>query len=204
MRRIFPIGAIAATAFLVGCVTAVGTAYGPVNASGYGYSETRIESTRYRVVFRGDGATPPGTVESFALRRAAELTLQADRDWFRVVSSDLRGEERGGVNVGAGFGTGSYGRRGGVSVGVGGDLGKVGGRQLYTARLEIIIGEGEKPDEPSVYDAASVFAATGEGMPADGARLRPTDGSPTFDDDAIESYEPSDAETPMADENTES
>jgi len=155
------IGLVAALA-LAGCVTAVGTAYAPAGEKGYGYQDTRIESDRYRIVFSGDGATSPDLVEDYALLRAAELTVENGYDWFRIVSRNLSGEERGGVGLGAGVGSGSYGRRGGVNVGVGGNFGNVGGREFYTARLEILCGSGEQPDDGEVYDARSVMESIRE------------------------------------------
>ncbi|MEL7487373.1 MAG: hypothetical protein AAGJ87_09195 [Pseudomonadota bacterium] len=146
---------------LAGCVTATGTAYAPADSRGYGYEEVRLEQDRFRIIFRGDGATPPDIVEDFALLRAAELTVENGYDWFRVVGRDLNGEERGGANVGLGVGSGSFGRRGGVSVGVGGDLGRVGSRRFFTARLEALFGSGEKPDDGEVYDARSIIDSIG-------------------------------------------
>jgi hypothetical protein len=135
------------------CATAVGTAYAPAGKNGYGYSETRIEEGRYRVTFAGDGATPAGTVEDYALLRAADLAIAGGYDWFRVVGRSVDEAENGGVGIGAGLGGG--GRN--VGVGVGGNLGTVGARKFYTARLEVIFGRGEKPaDMPSVYDARSL------------------------------------------------
>ncbi len=157
--RTLMIAALAALAS--GCVSADGTAYGPADAKGYGYEDARIEADRFRVIFRGDGATPVDVVEDYALLRAAELTLDNGYDWFRVVARDLNAEDRGGVGLGGGFGTGSYGGRGGVSVGVGGDLGTVGGRRFFTARLEILAGAGEQPDDGEVYDARSVIETIG-------------------------------------------
>lgn len=143
--------------FAAACATAIGTAYQPADSNGFGYAEQRVESDRYRVSFAGDGATPPDLVEDFALLRAAELAAAGGYDWFRVVGRSLSADERGGVGVGAGVGTGSYGRRSGVSVGVGGDLGTIGGRKFYTARLEVLMGAGKKPEGPDVYDARSVI-----------------------------------------------
>lgn len=148
---------MAATWLLAACATAVGTAYGPADANGYGYTEMRIEADRYRVSFAGDGATPPEVVEDYAMLRAAELAIENGYDWFRVVGRSMDEEEKGGVGVGAGLGTGSYGRRSGVSVGVGGDLGTIGGRRFFTARLEVLMGKGDKPDDPAAYDARSLI-----------------------------------------------
>ncbi|MEL6360018.1 MAG: hypothetical protein AAFR21_02955 [Pseudomonadota bacterium] len=151
------LGAIASIILVAACATAKGTPYAPADQKGYGYEDTKIESNRYRVVFAGDGGTPPAVVEDFALLRAAELTRDAGFDWFRVIARDLSAEEKGGVGVGAGVGSGSYGRRSGVSVGVGGDLGTIGARRFFTSRLEILMGSGESPEGIDVYNAASVI-----------------------------------------------
>ncbi|MEZ5897054.1 MAG: hypothetical protein R3C51_11715 [Parvularculaceae bacterium] len=151
---------VAAMLTLGACATAVGTAYGPADSKGYGYTQTRIEADRYRVSFAGDGATPPELVEDYALLRAAELAVENGYDWFRVVGRSLDGEEKGGVGLGAGVGTGSYGGRSSVGVGVGGNLGTVGARRFYTARLEVLFGSGDAPvDNAGVYDARSVISS---------------------------------------------
>lgn len=138
---------------LAACATAVGTAYAPAGKNGYGYSDTRIEEGRYRITFAGDGATSPDTVEDFALLRAAELALAGGFDWFRVVGRSIDEQEKGGVGIGGGLGGG--GRN--VGVGVGGNLGTVGARKFYTARIEVIMGKGDKPaDGQGVYDARSL------------------------------------------------
>lgn len=138
------------------CATAVGTDYAPADRKGYGYSDTRIEADRYRIVFAGDGATPPEAVEDYALLRAAELTLASGYDWFRVIGRSLDAEDKGGVGIGAGVGGGNFGRRSGVSVGVGGNLGTIGAKRFFTARLEVLLGVGPVPEGAEVYDAASV------------------------------------------------
>jgi len=153
MRNIL---AVLSFAVLAACATAVGTAYGPADSKGYGYTETRIEADRYRIVFAGDGATSADDVEDYALLRAAELAVANGYDWFRVIGRTLDEQEKGGVGIGAGFGGG--GRN--VGVGVGGNLGNVGARKFYTARIEVLFGKGEKPSEQSggpVYDANSLI-----------------------------------------------
>ncbi len=142
---------------LAACAAAGPVAYGPAGVDKFGYSETKIEDDRYRIVYRGSGGMPPEIVEDYALRRAAELALTSGYDWFRVVSRDISHEERGGVSIGAGFGTGSYGRRSGTSVGVGGNVGNVGASDYFTVRMEVIMGEGDAPDDGGAYDAASVI-----------------------------------------------
>lgn len=148
-------GALAAAA----CAATGPAAYGPADERGFGYEDTRIESDRYRVVYRGSGGMPPEQVDDYALLRAAELTLANGYDWFRVAARNMSREQRGGVSLGAGVGTGSYGRRSSVGVGVGGDFGRVGAQDFFTARLEVLMGEGEAPDDEAVYDAASLLAS---------------------------------------------
>lgn len=149
-------------ALLAACAAAGPAAYGPSEDGRFGYDETRIEADRYRIVYRGSGGMPPEMVEDYALRRAAELALANGYDWFRVVGRDLAHEERGGASIGVGFGTGSYGRRGGASVGVGGNVGRVGANDYFTARIEVLMGSGEKPGDEAVYDAASVLDSIAE------------------------------------------
>lgn len=72
---------------LASCETA--TPYQPLsprNAQSGGYTETRIESNRWRVSFRGNSLTSRGTVENYLLYHAAELTLQQGFDWFEMAN----------------------------------------------------------------------------------------------------------------------
>lgn len=151
--------------FLSACVAAGPADYGPADDKGFGFDEQQIEDGRFRVVYRGSGGMPPELVEDYALRRAAELSIANGYDWFRVVGADVSGEERGGVSLGAGLGSGSYGRRSGVSVGVGGDLGRIGAQEYVTIRMEVLMGAGEKPEEGEVYDARSVLDQLGRPAP---------------------------------------
>jgi hypothetical protein len=152
---------------LAACATAVGTAYAPADSKGYGYRETKIESDRYRVSFAGDGATPRAVVEDYALLRAAELADANGYDWFRVVGRDLDVSDRGGVGLGLGVGGVSYGSSSAVGVGVGGDVGNVGGRRYFTARLEVLMGKGAKPEGEDVYDARATIQAIRSRMNAE-------------------------------------
>ncbi|MEM8936622.1 MAG: hypothetical protein AAGC77_09470 [Pseudomonadota bacterium] len=156
------LSALFAFLFLASCAATGPAEYGAANGGDFGYRETQIEADRFRVVYQGSGGMPPEVVEDFALRRAAELAIAGGYDWFRVVGSNISGEERGGVSLGAGLGTGSYGRNTGVSVGVGGDLGRVGAQDYFTAQIEVLMGSGEKPDHPNIYDARSILNTVGE------------------------------------------
>lgn len=79
---------LAATALmLAACATS--TPYQPAEGGrGYGFSDQRIESNRYRITFRGNSVTPRETVENALLYRAAELTSQLGYDYFIMLEND--------------------------------------------------------------------------------------------------------------------
>ncbi|HBS33824.1 MAG TPA: hypothetical protein DEA50_01935, partial [Parvularcula sp.] len=82
--------------------------------------------------------------------------LAGGYDWFRVVGRSIDEQEKGGVGIGAGLGGGGRNVGGGVS----GNLGNIGARKFYTARIEVIMGKGDKPtDGQGVYDARSLSDA---------------------------------------------
>jgi hypothetical protein len=141
--------------------------YGPqTGANGQGYAEQRIESNRYRVTYNGVGA--PGPVADYALLRAAELTLGQGYDWFEVTQrwTDGRLDSAGGLrpSVSIGAGSSSYGgryggyRSSGVGVGVGLNF---SGPSPTSTTLEVVMGNGERPDRPNAYDASSVRDSLG-------------------------------------------
>jgi transketolase N-terminal domain/subunit len=92
-----------------------------------------------------------------ALRRAAELTVQNGYQWFNVVSryTDLADGSYSptGPTIGIGGSSGSFGS--GIGVGVGFNFG--GNSRQYEATLEILMGRGAKPADPSTYDAQQVL-----------------------------------------------
>ncbi|WP_332659645.1 CC0125/CC1285 family lipoprotein [Brevundimonas sp.] len=129
---------------------------------GQGYAEQRIESNRYRVTYNGVGAAGP--VADYALLRAAELTTSEGYDWFEVTQRWIDGRPDSGgsfqPNVGVGFGGSSYdgGRYGnystsGVGIGVGLNF---SGPSATSTTLEVIMGNGPRPDRPNAYDAREV------------------------------------------------
>ncbi|OYW25118.1 MAG: hypothetical protein B7Z44_19660, partial [Caulobacter sp. 12-67-6] len=128
------------------------TAYGPaLDRDGMGFREQRIEDQRYRVSFRANPDMKAPEVENLALRRAADLTLQNGYQWFQVVSrmTDVVGgsQSGGGPTVGIGGGTGSYGSS--LGIGLGFALG--GDSRQFESTLEILMGRGVKPSDPSAY-----------------------------------------------------
>ena len=131
---------------------------------GQGYAEQRIESNRFRVTYTGVGA--PGPVMDMALLRAAELTTAEGHDWFEVARrwTDGRPDSAGGmrpsvgVSYGAGRGSGRYGDYSASGVGVGVGLNFSGPSRTSTT-LEVVMGDGPRPDRPDVHDAREVQAS---------------------------------------------
>lgn len=156
MLRILAFAAAALT--LSACASTPPTYTPAASATAAGYSETQIESNRYFVTYRASGSADAALIQDYALLRAADLTLQNNREWFWVDRRSLDGQGQSrGPSFGIGVGGGSYGGRGGVggSVGLSVPLGNRGER-ARAATLEIRFGEGPKPDEPNAYDARSI------------------------------------------------
>ncbi|WOI53050.1 CC0125/CC1285 family lipoprotein [Parvularcula sp. LCG005] len=129
-------------------------AYGPsLERDDFGYREQRIETNRYRVVYR---APDRGMAMDGALRRAAELTVAQGYDYFEVVSRDTDAERRGRSGPSVGIGGSTGGRNSGVGVGISLPLGG-GNAEEVTARLEVLMGRGTKPDTGEAYDARVVL-----------------------------------------------
>jgi hypothetical protein len=134
--------------------------YGPAaSPSASGYSETPIEQGRWRVTFHGGSGASVQRVDDLALLRSAELTLAQGYDWFRVTDRYTQtGGGGGGPFLSLGGGGGSFGR--GSAVGVGGDVGfDLSGGPRVTRSLDIVMGRGDRPSDPDVYDARQVKAA---------------------------------------------
>lgn len=72
--------------FLAGCMSP----YQPSGLGG-GYTDMALSKDTYFVTFRGNGVTPPDVVQSYVLRRSAELTLNKGYKFFVITS--------GGTNV---------------------------------------------------------------------------------------------------------
>lgn len=145
--------ATASALLLVGCATP--PAYRAAAAPGQqGFSETRIETNRYRITFQGQSGATAAEVVQLALRRAAELTTGAGAEWFVVDRQDVDALEPsnkpGRFTLGLGGGGGSFG--GGVGAGVGVDLSPRRG-----ARVDLLIrtGSGAKPE--AAYDARAIL-----------------------------------------------
>ena len=61
--------------------------YRQADKSGFGYNESKLSDTQYRVHFKAKG-TDKGKAMDYAMLRAAELTLLEGYDWFVVTDRE--------------------------------------------------------------------------------------------------------------------
>ena len=163
--------AVLAALSLAACATS--TPYGPATGDNrYGFSDTKIEENRYRIMFRGNSSTERETVETFLLYRAAELTLENGYDYFVVLEQDTEENRRysttadpaffGGYGFGPYWGAFpyyAYGWGWGAPYGRGFGPGYADTREItkYTAIAFITMHRGPKPaQDPQAFDARSV------------------------------------------------
>lgn len=124
------------------------TPYQPVE-NGYGYSEQKLESNRYRVTFVGSSRTSRDTVQNYLIYRAAELTLANGYDYFVLAGQDAAAEPgvRNGPRTGISFGIGSFGGSSSFGLGIGTGIGGGGGGEDFRAQADVLMYKGEKPDD---------------------------------------------------------
>jgi hypothetical protein len=179
------LAALIALSLTTGCTTSSMsfTPYQAAQPGKFGFSEQRIEATRYRVTFEGNSRTTRQRVEDSLLLRAASLTIENGYDWFQVVNratdpktyqlrSPLTGSSwGGGYDYYGGFATFRtwsprqgwiYYREPLFSPSFYNDFGSAGETREITrfqANAEIILGKGQKPsDRADAFDARDVAA----------------------------------------------
>lgn len=154
--------AAAFAGLLAACGTYGPTPYQPAAGGEMGYADTRIESDRYRVSFRGNSLTDRETVENYLLYRAAELTLQNGYDHFTIADRDTDRDRRMRSSGPRYYGSrldylyfhprygwiGSYSPVWGPST-----YNEV---TRYEASAEIVLGRGPKGSDPNAFDAREV------------------------------------------------
>ncbi|HSW13811.1 MAG TPA: hypothetical protein VLI06_13285 [Solimonas sp.] len=141
---------------LAACASTL-TPYQPLK-EGQGYSEQRIESSRYRIGFAGNSATPRETVENYLLFRAAELTLQQGYDYFVMTSTDTESQTRYQQSVSVFAGSGWYPRHYGLDVGVGTSYPIT----EYQSQAYVAMYKGKRPaDAANAFDAREVRSNLG-------------------------------------------
>ncbi len=163
--------ALAALTLLGACATA--TPYQAATDNQRGYTNQQIESNRWQIGFSGNSLTNRQTVETYLLYRAAELTDQQGFDHFKVVQRDTEANRK---FVPTGFGHDPYysnffcnyrfyNRRGRLyrsRLGLYSDPFWDRGydyREIvrYEASSEIVMGKGNKPEDPAYFNADEVL-----------------------------------------------
>jgi len=174
---------LAALIVLGACATA--TPYTAALDSNRGYSEQQIENNRFQVKFSGNSLTERKTVETYLLYRAAELTRQSGYDNFRVVQRETDANRRV-IATDLGYSPFydnfycDYRFFGPRAAYYRDPYRRVGDRRFrsshsgyydpfwggpqefrevtsYDATAEIIMGRGEKPDDPAYFSAEQVL-----------------------------------------------
>ena len=185
MTKLRLTSALAALMVLGACATA--TPYQAATDHQRGYANQQIESDRWQISFAGNSLTDRQTVETYLLYRAAELTDMEGYDYFsvvqratdedrRVVSSGFHDPFYSGFYCNYSF----YGRAGRLRGyprswyarraayrgfhspfayrdpfwDSGWDYREI---IRYEATSEIIMGKGEKPDDPSFFNVDEVL-----------------------------------------------
>lgn len=149
--RLFLLMALAIT--LAGCAS--GPIYRQAEQPGdYGYRDTMLSTTQFRVSFSGGFGVARETVENFALLRAAQVTLQHGSDRFQVTS-----RETSPITETSSFGpTTSFGYGWGYpywGTGIGYSTGGVS-RTRYETVLQIRIGQDVPEQGANIYDARQI------------------------------------------------
>ncbi len=85
IKRLVLLTILLVTALLTACATQ--NPYHPAGKGRYGYTDTELDSDRYRVHMRTQGESL-NELQNMALRRAAELTIANGFDWFEVLKTE--------------------------------------------------------------------------------------------------------------------
>lgn len=108
------------TILFVLLLTSCATTYGPEGSFSGGYSEIKLNDRTYQITFNGNAYTSQSKVKRFALRRAAELTIQNGGTHFIILTNNTAVETSTHTQpttvtthgtstyMGHGIGTGSY------------------------------------------------------------------------------------------------
>jgi hypothetical protein len=149
-------GIALAAILLAGCAT-LETPYQPAREGrGYGYTDQKLESNRYRVRFVGNDSTDREVVENYLLYRAAELTLQHGYDYFVVADQGTEAQRYHYQSLSGGFG--GWGRYyWGPRMGLGVGYGIVDAATEYEGSMEVVMFKGKKKEsEVKAFNAAEV------------------------------------------------
>jgi hypothetical protein len=144
--------------------------YAPADsADDYGHYSSKLEETRYRIVYNGRSSTGPATTRDYALLHAAELTLREGYDWFEIVDREMSTSYTRQPAAGFTYERAYYMERscGLLSctrsmhpmTGARMDVDSGRSQTKYSYVLEIVMGTGEMPAGGNCYEAAPVAAS---------------------------------------------
>ncbi len=130
----------------------------------FDFSESRITDNRYRVNVQGDADVTGDEVKDVALLRAAELTLQNDYDWFRVLNQETQQQTGAPVTTTTRSPAQQVYRDCGplgctttiTPAYTGADVVTVHESDRYSTSIEIVMGDGNLDDPTSAYDASEL------------------------------------------------
>jgi hypothetical protein len=159
------IGAVLLT--MAVCGGAAAEDYHPARApGGQGYFSEPGDNGRWVVGYTGDAGQAPQEIAQFALRRAAELALEQNQEWFALLGSASQIVEIGVAD--------ELVVRAGHFMGVGPDRKTFGGelapsnvlerwrpRQALQTVLVIQLGSGDTASFPGVEQTPKIFPAAG-------------------------------------------
>lgn len=80
---------LASMCFVTLLLSACTTPYQEMGSLG-GVQATQISSDTFQIRAQGNGYTDPDTIQRYALRKAAEVTISAGYDWFQILSDSNR------------------------------------------------------------------------------------------------------------------
>lgn len=137
---------------MAACTTGYGPSYGPANSRyDSGYSDYRVDDNRYRIEYRIENGDTR-LAQDWALRRAAEITLNQRYDWFQIISrnSQFRDNDFDRYEPYRSYNDGYY------------------DRPHYDDRydndavvvIEVVMGNNPPPRSASVYNARQVLDYT--------------------------------------------
>ncbi len=175
------IAAVGLTLGLTACETA--TPYQPLERGSQvsgGFTDQKLDTDHFKVTFKGNTLTSRGTVESYLLYRAAELTVAQGYDWFETVDRHTERDKRTYIDsdpfygpgyaygyfrpywnfYGSGYGWRAWGPFWGTPFW--GDTATVSTVEKFEASAEIAMRHGPKPaGDAKALDAREVLANLG-------------------------------------------
>ncbi len=139
------------------------------SATDYGHYSRKISENRYRINFNGGRRADLQEARDFALLRAAEITLSRGYEWFQIVDRETSTIERREPRAGFGIERSYTTYRSCGLVGCSEttrpatwtrmSLDNTRTESAHSHSIEILMGNGEMPEDGNYYDASDVLDA---------------------------------------------